>query len=60
MNKLLSQFVGLAPGLIVAYTYGRMTGDMKTSLTVLALLAGIWAGLTFGRMAANRAPDQSA
>jgi hypothetical protein len=50
MNKLLHHFIGLVPGLIVAYSYGRMTGDMKNSLTVIALLVGMWAGLTYGRI----------
>jgi hypothetical protein len=55
MNKLLHQFVGLVPGLIVAYSYGRMTGDMKNALTVIALLVGMWAGLTYGRLARRTA-----
>jgi hypothetical protein len=57
MNRLIVELLGLAPGLAVALAYGRLTGDINNSLSVCALIVGIWLGLKFGRLGARRQPD---
>ena len=47
MTKLIYQFITLVPGLLVAFCYGRITGDMQNAMAVGGLMLGMWLGARF-------------
>lgn len=49
MRTTFARFVALVPGLALAAIYGRVTGDIANSTSVMALLVGMWFGLQLGR-----------
>jgi len=57
MNRLILELMGLAPAFAVSFAYGRLTGNIGNSISVSALILGIWLGLKFGRLGARGQPD---
>ena len=49
LDRYLLRFLGLVPALSIAAIYGRVTGDIATAASVMALLFGMWFGLQLGR-----------
>jgi hypothetical protein len=53
LKTTFTRFLGLAPSLALAAIYGRVTGDVATAASVMALLVGMWFGLQIGRSGAR-------